>query len=274
MPPPPDARRVDEDQRLPVELDGGVDRVARGARHLRHDHPIGAEDLVHERGFAGVRPPDDRDPRRPHLGLGELRQLLLGQVLRLDRCRRLGLVGRREALHDQVGQVTGIATVLGADRDRGVEAEGEEFDRIGLPSGVVALVDDEDHRRLCAAQAIGDLVVERREPGMRVDDEEDQIGLLDRHARLVLHALLDARPRLELEASRVDDGEGAAVPLRGAVDTVAGRAGDVGDDRGASADEPVEERALPDIWAPDDGHDRQRGHRTSLAALASPTIRG
>ena len=29
---------------------------------------------------------------------------------------------------------------------------------------------------------------------MGVDDEEDEIGLLDRHARLVLHPLLDVVP--------------------------------------------------------------------------------
>ena len=172
--PAPDAGRVDEHERLAVELDGGVDRVAGRARHLGHDHPIRPQHPVHERRLAGVRPPHDRDARRPHLRLGQLGQLLLGEVLRMDRCRRLRLARRREVLDDEVGEVTGVAAVLGADRDRGVEAEGEELDRIGLACGVVALVDDEDHRRVGAAQPIGHLVVERRQSGVGVDDEEDR----------------------------------------------------------------------------------------------------
>ena len=161
---------------------------------------------------------------------------------------------------DEVGQVAGVAAVLRADRDGRIEAEGVELDRIGLARGVVALVDDEDHRRIGPSQPIGHLVVERRESGMGVDDEEDQVRLLDRHPRLVLHALLDVGARLELEAAGVDHGERAAVPLGGAVDAIPGGARDVGDDRQALADEPVEERALPDVRAADDGDDGQGGH--------------
>ena len=93
---------------------------------------------------------------------------------------------------------------------------------------------------------------------MGVDDEQDQVGLLDRHPRLLLHPLLDVGARLELKAAGVHHREGSPVPLGGAVDAVARRAGDVADDREPLADEPVEERALPDVGAPDDGHDRQR----------------
>jgi hypothetical protein len=108
-------------------------------------------------------------------------------------------------------------------------------------------------------------VVQRRQPGVRVDHEQDEVGLLDRDARLVLDPLLDVRARLELEAAGVDEGEAAPIPLRRAVHPVARRPGHVLDDREARADEPVEERALPDVRATDDGHDGQGGHRPSVA---------
>ena len=219
----------------------------------RHDHAIRAEDAVHEGRLAGVRPPNDRHPRRTELGLGELGHLFLGEVLGCDRYRRLGLGRRREALHDEVGEVAGVAAVLRRDRDGRVEAEGVELDRIGFAGRVVALVDDEDHRRLGASQAVRDLVVERGDAGVGVDHEQDEIGLLDRHPCLLLDALLDVGPGLQLQAAGVDHGERAAGPLRGAVDAVAGGARDVGDDRDALADEPVEERALADVRAADDG---------------------
>ena len=52
----------------------------------------------------------------------------------------------------------------------------------------------------------------------------------------------------------------------GAVDAVAGGARDVGDDRDALADEPVEERALADVRAADDGDDGEGGHAEECSA--------
>ena len=196
--------------------------------------------------------PDDRDARGAELRLRQLGHLLLGEVLGLDRYRRLRLRRRREVIDDEVGQVAGVAAVLRADRDGRIEAESVELDRIGLAGGVVALVDDEDHGGLGSTQPIGDLVVERRKSGMGVDREQDQVRFLDGDPCLVLHPLLDVGARVELQPTGVDHGEGAAVPLGRAVDAVAGRARDVGDDGQPLADEPVEERALPDVRAADD----------------------
>ena len=61
---------------------------------------------------------------------------------------------------------------------------------------------------------------------------------------------------LELETAGVDDDEAPAVPLGVAVQPVARRPRPVLDDRRALAEEPVEERALADVRAPDDGDDR------------------
>ena len=266
-----DAGGVDERHRLAVERDLGVDRVARRAGHLRHDHPLLPEDTVDERRLAGVRPADDRDLRRPHLRLGELGEVLVAHRLRRrDRWR-----GGRQPIDDLVGQVAGVAAVLRADRQRRVEAQGVELAALVLPARVVGLVDDEEHRLRGAPQAIGDVMVERRDAGRGVDDEEDDVGLLDGDAGLVLDPLLDLRAGLELEAAGVDHREVAAAPVGGAVDAVAGRAGQILDDRDPLTDETVEQRGLADVRAADDGDDGEGGHGAgSVAAICcSPTRR-
>ena len=73
-------------------------------------------------------------------------------------------------------------------------------------------------------------------------------------------------PGVELEAAGVDHHEAPPVPVGLAVDPVAGRARRILDDRGALADHPVEERALPDVRATDDGDHGQRGHGRSVSA--------
>ena len=54
---------VDEDVALVAALHERVDRVARGAGAVVDDHPLLAEDAVHQAGLAGVRLADDRDAR-------------------------------------------------------------------------------------------------------------------------------------------------------------------------------------------------------------------
>ena len=61
---------------------------------------------------------------------------------------------------------------------------------------------------------------------------------------------------MDLEPAGVHDDEAAAVPVSIAVDAVAGRAGTILHDRGAVADDAVEQGALANVRAPDDGYDR------------------
>ncbi len=70
-------------------------------------------------------------------------------------------------------------------------------------------------------------------PVDRIDHEQDDVGLGDRQAGLLLDACLDRIVRVELEAAGVDDDEAPAVPLGVAVQAVAGRPGAVLDDRRA-----------------------------------------
>ena len=121
---------------------------------------------------------------------------------------------------------------------------------------VVGLVDGDDDRRRRAPQDPRGLQVGRRRPAHRVDDEQDDVRLGDRQPGLLLDPRLDRVVRVELQAAGVDDDEPPAVPLGVAVEAVAGRPGAILDDRRALAEEPVEERALADVRAADDGDDR------------------
>src|SRR5262249_57403415 len=72
----------------------------------------------------------------------------------------------------------------------------------------------------------------------------------------------------------VDQLEGATLDLEPRVDAVARRAGDLRDDDALLADEPVHERALADVRAPDEGDARPRrrglGRGVALARRREP----
>ena len=55
-----------------------------------------------------------------------------------------------------------------------------ELERVDVASRIVDLVREHDHRRLRDAQDLRQLLVPGRDAGSRVDDEEDEVGLLDR----------------------------------------------------------------------------------------------
>ena len=147
------------------------------------------------------------------------------------------------------------------DAEIGVDllpAEAVELEAIELALVVVGLVDRDDHRRRGRAQEVGRLLVGRGHAADGIDHEHDDVGLTDGQAGLLLDVRLDRVVRIDLEAAGVDDDESPAVPLGVAVQPVTGRPGTVLDDRRARTEDPVEERALADVRATDDGHDRQR----------------
>ena len=188
-----------------------------------------------------------RDLLGPRLGLG------LACL-----ARELGLALGRQRPDDHVEQVAGAPPVRRRDRVGLLPAELVEFGAFELALLVVGLVDDDDDRRRRAAQDAGRLEVGRRQPGRRVDDEQDDVRLGDGQAGLLLDARLDRIVGVELEPAGVDDDEATAVPLGVAVEAVTGRPGAVLDDRRPLAEEPVEEGALADVRSPDDGDDRDR----------------
>ena len=94
-----------------------------------------------------------------------------------------------------------------------------------------------------------DLEVERRRALARVDDEQDEVGLLDRRVDLPAHGLDQRLRRERIEAARVDDRGLPALEAHLAVEPVARHAGHVAHERLAAADEAVEERGLADVRA-------------------------
>ena len=74
-------------------------------------------------------------------------------------------------------------------------------------------------------------------PVVGIDDEDDDVGLGDGQAGLLLDARLDGVVRVDLQPAGVDDDEPPAVPLGVAVQPVAGRPRPILDDRRAAADD-------------------------------------
>ena len=81
------------------------------------------------------------------------------------------------------------------------------------------------------------------------------VGALDRPLRAQRRVVLDGVRDLGLAAQPggVDEDDPAAVDLEREVDRVAGRAGHLADDHALLAQQPVDERRLADVGAPDDG---------------------
>ena len=66
------------------------------------------------------------------------------------------------------------------DGNRVAEPEPVELERLGLAPGLVDLVRDQEDRLARVTQDRGELLVAGRDPGPRVDDEQDEVGLGDR----------------------------------------------------------------------------------------------
>ena len=213
-------------------VEHGVDRVARRPRHVGDDHAVLAEDRVQQARLADVRAPEDRDPDR-----------LLAD-LRRPRAR--------QARDDRVEQVAGAVAVQRGERDRVAEPEAVELERGIVPARVVDLVREQEDRLVRAAQDLRDLLVARRDPDLRVDDEEHEVGLLDRRARLVGDRARDRRRVGDVDAAGVDQPELRPGPLADELLAVARDAGRLVDDGGARARQAVDERRLADVRKADD----------------------
>ena len=142
------------------------------------------------------------------------------------------------------------------DRVGLVPAEGVELHRVELALLVVGLVDRDDDRRRRTAKQLGGLRIGWRHAGRRVDDEDDDVGLGDGQACLLLDPSLDRVVGIELQPAGIDDDEAPGVPLGVAIQAVPGRARAVLDDGRAPTDDAVEQGALADVRAAHDGHDR------------------
>lgn len=115
-------------------------------------------------------------------------------------------------------------------------------------------------------QDLRDLLIERIDPGLRIDDEDYNVGFLRSGFGLPpcrFREFVTVRGvRIRIDTRRVDHAERAATPFAQRVEPVARHAGRVLDDREALSDQPVEEGTLPDVWTSDDGDGRRPQHRT------------
>jgi len=166
---------------------------------------------------------------------------------------RLRLGGQGQ--YELVEQVRHAPPVVGRDGMCLLPAEGPELGRLQLPSRVVRLVDRHEHRRAGGAEQFGGFLVRRGQPADRIDDEDDDVRLGDRQPRLDLDLGLDRVVRVNLQAAGVNQDEPPAVPLGVSVQAVPGRPRPILNDRGTFPDDPVEERALAHVRAPDDRDD-------------------
>ena len=153
---------------------------------------------------------------------------------------------------DLVEEVARAVPVERRDRDRVAEPEAMELERLEVAARVVELVREHEHRAPRHAQDLRELLVARCDARSRVDDEEDEIGLLDGLPRLRCD-LRPERPGVGLvDAAGVDEAKRRARPLAQQLLAIARDARRLVDDGGARRREPVDQRRLADVREPDD----------------------
>lgn len=257
--------------RLRDDLEGHVDGVPGRARNRADDDPLSARQAVDDRRLAHVGTSHDgqasragRPARAGGLGLpglGAVRGGDLGRVLRdaINRPRPCPCPGipRRQETDGRVHQVLDAAAVDGRHREDPLEPERREFPGACGGLVVVGLVDHHDHRLLDGPQLLGDLLVERNDAFLDIDDQEDDIGRFDGQVHLLQRGgrddILGLLAPEQADASGVDEGVGTAMPLCLGHHPVPGDARLVVDDGDAPADDPVEESRLADVGATHDG---------------------
>ena len=115
-------------------------------------------------------------------------------------------------LDDDVEQVAGVLAVLRRHRKRVARAELIELVEVRW-SRVVHLVRDEEPRLPRLAQHVDHARVARMHARLRVDDEQQQVGFVDRLVDLAADLDVHRHVRIVGQAAGVDEPERAAVPL-------------------------------------------------------------
>jgi hypothetical protein len=257
------AGRVHEDEGRVAAAKDGVDRVARRSRLVGDDHALLAHDRVDEARLADVRAPEHRHADRVPV---DLRRPLAGQ-----------------ALDDEVQEVARPVPVQGRDRERIAETQTVELDRLVVAARVVDLVGHDEHRLARPSEDVGHLLVAGRDSRLRVDDEDDEIGLLHRAARLLRDLLGQRRVVSDVDPARVHEDEALAGPLADDILAIACHAGRLEDHGLPGRGQAVDEGRLADVGEADDGdgpQERRVGHvaregtfsrRGGVASRGSPS---
>ena len=121
------------------------------------------------------------------------------------------------------------------ERDRVAEPEPVQLVREDVVRRVVELVREDERRLVRLAEDLRDLLVAGRDAGLRVDDEEDEVRLLDGRARLLGDRARHRRLIRDVHAAGVDQEEALAVPVADELLAVARDARRLVHDRAARA---------------------------------------
>ncbi len=157
-----------------------------------------------------------------------------------------------QARADLVQQVAGGDAVQRRERERLAEPERVVLERLVVAARIVQLVGHEQHRHARAPQAVGQLQIGRARRGLRVDQEDDEIGLRDGELGLAHDLALEGAVVARIHAAGVDQRELVAAPLHDELLAVAGDARLGMHDGLARRREPVDERRLAGVRLADD----------------------
>jgi len=139
----------------------------------------------------------------------------------------------------------------GADWECFVEAKLCKLHRLDLNPMGIDLVHCDQHWFATVTEARGGFAVERHDPFLDVDDEDDDIGGFNRDLDLFESGADDDVVGLfapeQANATSVYEREGPAMPFGLGGNAIAGDAGLVVNDGDAPSDDAVEERRFPDV---------------------------
>ena len=204
-----DACGVDQRIRFPVKLEGRIDGVARCPGDRGNDDPVLPQELVDQGGLPYIRFAD-------HCDLDGIVFVLPGAF--------------RKTADDLVQQIAQIQHVGRGNRNRLAKAQLIKVIEIIGQIRPVDLVDRQDHLLACLHEHLADLTVRRSQAFLAVHHEQDHIGCVDGHLRLLPHLGQDDVLAVRLDAARIDQREMHAAPFGLRVDAVACHSGRVLDD--------------------------------------------
>ncbi len=119
----------------------------------------------------------------------------------------------RPDLDDAVEQVAGAEPLRGRDGDRLTEPKLVELVGERQVLHRVDLVGGDDHGNRDPAQQVGHVEITWTDPGLGVDHQDRDVGLVQRLTRLLLDLTGKVIALVEVDAARVDQCQRASVPL-------------------------------------------------------------
>ena len=220
--------------------------------------PFLTDQPVEQGRLADIRPPDERDRE-------QLRIIA-------DRLLGFAITPFRKVGDQRVEEIAGALAVQRTHRERLAETQPHELPDGGLVRGVVDLVGDHEDRRIEPTKEQRHPFVLGRDADGRIDDEQDDFGLL--HCLFgLLGNLVVERIAIGHPAARVEEGEVIAEPFGINRLAVARDAGALFDDRLAAPDDAVHHRGFAHVGTTDNGDDRQAHAVDSRARRrAAPSV--